>query len=409
MKLKSLLSVLYVSFLSIMAGLPSCVLAQTSSSEPIKIGMTTSLSGLNAAFGLSTRNGIEAYFNKINAEGGIGGHQIELVALDDGYEPARAASNMLQLIDKENVLAVIGNAGTSTAAVTVPIADKKKVLLFGPLSGSDILRKNPPDRYVINFRAGYDIEIPTMIKQLLANGVKPESIAFFTEKDQYGQAEYQAALAVLKNAGIAHPEKLLHVTYERNTLNVEGAVEGVLVQDIYPDVFIITGGYAPVARFIKLIKENLNDTVFLTISFVDPVVLTSALNGQDGNVITTGVVPYLNSDLPAINEYKTDIKKYNKDAELSYASLEGYLIAKLFVMGLKQSIADGKLSREGIIDSFEKMKNIDLGIGSNSRISFSKTNHQALQTLWPSILKDHHPVPFDWKSISKMVKKKELD
>ena len=87
--------------------------------------------------------------------GGVNGRKLRLIALDDGYEPARTAPNMRQLIEKDNVLAIIGNVGTPTAVVAVPLANEEKTLLFAPFAGGPNLRNNPPDRYVINFRAGY--------------------------------------------------------------------------------------------------------------------------------------------------------------------------------------------------------------------------------------------------------------
>ena len=96
---------------------------------------------------------------------------------------------MRQLIEKDNVLAIIGNVGTPTAIVAVPMANEQKTLLFAPFSGGPVLRNDPPDRYVINFRASYAEEIAAMIDALIdIAGLKPEEIAFFTQRDSYGDA-----------------------------------------------------------------------------------------------------------------------------------------------------------------------------------------------------------------------------
>jgi hypothetical protein len=63
---------------------------------------------------------------------------------------SEVASNMRQLIEKDHVLAVIGNVDTPTASVAVPIANEQKTLLFAPFAGGPNLRNEPPDRYVIN-------------------------------------------------------------------------------------------------------------------------------------------------------------------------------------------------------------------------------------------------------------------
>lgn len=362
---------------------------------PIKIGMSSALSGPAAQLGLGMRAGIQAYFNKVNADGGIEGRPLELVALDDGYEPPRAASNMRQLIDRDQVLAVIGNVGTPTAIVTVPVANSQKTLLFAPFTGSGILRKTPPDRYIINFRASYGDEIKSMIEGLLSIGIRPEEMAFFTQNDAYGDSGYQAILKTLKEKGFAHPELLPYGRYTRNTLNVEEGLAHILLGAKKPPrAFIIVGAYAPVAAFIHLAKEEFPNALFLNVSFVGTDSLAKALKDKTDNVIVTEVVPPLTLDLPAIQEYRRDMAQYNPDATPTFTSLEGYLAAKLFVDGVRKAAANHMLTREGLIDTFEQMKDVDIGIGA--KIDFSKTDHQALQTVWPIYMKGSNFIPLDW-------------
>ncbi|MDQ7073121.1 MAG: ABC transporter substrate-binding protein [Gammaproteobacteria bacterium] len=135
--------------------------------ESIKVGMTSALTGSSASLGHSMQAGIKSYFSTINSQGGINGRMLELLVKDDGYEPEHAAANMRALIDDDNVLAVIGNVGTPTAIVTVPIAQQKKTLLFGAFSGGSVLRPEPASRYVINYRASYKQETAEIINGLL--------------------------------------------------------------------------------------------------------------------------------------------------------------------------------------------------------------------------------------------------
>ncbi len=89
---------------------------------PIILGMSTALSGPAQSLGIEMKVGIESYFARINEEGGVYGRRLKFITLDDGYVPEAAIRNMHILIDKEKVLAVLGNVGTPTAAVTIPIA-----------------------------------------------------------------------------------------------------------------------------------------------------------------------------------------------------------------------------------------------------------------------------------------------
>jgi len=167
----------------------------------IKVGMSTALEGPASGLGSNVKLGVEAYFDQVNKNGGIAGRKLKLTALNDGYEPQQAGANMRKLIEEEKVVAVIGNVGTPTAVVTVPIANKSNTLLFGAVTGAGLLRKNPADRYVINYRASYGEETAAMINGLLKSGIKPEEIALFTQNDGYGDAGYNGAIAALKESG----------------------------------------------------------------------------------------------------------------------------------------------------------------------------------------------------------------
>jgi ABC-type branched-subunit amino acid transport system substrate-binding protein len=208
----------------------------------VVVGMSTALSGPAQALGQGVKAGVAARFAELNAAGGIHGRKVRLVALDDGYEPDRCAPNMRKLIDEEKVFAVIGNVGTPTAIVSVPIANEKKTLLFGAFTGAGVLRKSPPDRYIINYRASYAEETAAMIGGILDEmGVAPEEIAFFTQNDGYGDAGYNGAIKALEARGYAQAKDLAHGRYTRNTTNVEDGLIEILEAPVPPRVVIMVG------------------------------------------------------------------------------------------------------------------------------------------------------------------------
>lgn len=206
----------------------------------------------------------------------------------------------------------IGNVGTPTAIVTVPIANEKKILLFGAFTGAGVLRKSPPERYIMNYRASYVEETSAMINGLLKSGIKPEEIAFFTQNDGYGDAGYKGALAALKKTGYAKAESLAHGRYPRNSLNVEEGLSDILDADVEPKAVIMVGAYNPCAKFIELAKEELPDALFLNVSFFGSVPLLKKLGDNSENVIVTQVVPHYNDDLPGLKEYRQRLKYFDQ-------------------------------------------------------------------------------------------------
>ena len=375
---------------------PPAVVAQE-----IKIGMSAPLSGPASALGLGMKSGIESYFKRVNRSGGVKGRKLRLIALDDGYDPSSAVDNMRKLIDKENVIALIGNVGTPTAVVTVPIANEKKTLLFGAFTGAEVLRKSPPDRYVINYRAGYAEETAAMVNAILQNGIRPGEIAFFTQNDSYGNSGYEGAIKELKKQGFVNPESLAHGRFKRNTLNIDDALKTILTAKPKPKAIIMVGTYMPCARFIMRIEKYLPDTIFLNVSFVGSVALAKALGGAGEGVIVTQVTPHFESDLPGVKEYRQDIENYSAALKPSFISLEGYIAAKLFVEGLKKVGAE--LTRENIINGIEKIRNRDIGIGF--KLSYSRKEHQASHNVWPTMIKQGEIVPIEWSAIKSSVSK----
>ncbi len=89
----------------------------------IVLGMSAALSGPSAELGRGIRTGVELLLKRVNESGGVGGRRLRLVALDDSYQADPVSGNMLRLIDRDNVLAVVGTAGATGA---VPIANEHK-------------------------------------------------------------------------------------------------------------------------------------------------------------------------------------------------------------------------------------------------------------------------------------------
>ena len=356
--------------------------------------MSVALSGSAASLGKDMKLGVETMVKHVNNTGGINGKKISLIALDDGYNPVKAGANVRKLIDQDKIIAAIGNVGTPTAIVTVPIFNKKKVLLFGAFTGAGLLRKTPPDRYIINYRASYAQETEAMIKGLLANGISPEEIAFFTQNDGYGDAGYNGAVKALKSTGFNNTDSLAHGRYTRGTTNIEDGLSTILDSKVKPKAVIMVGAYKACAEFIKLAKQELPNVVYLNVSFVGSNALAQAL-GKDGEgVVVTQVVPHFASDIALVAEYRDRLKKYFPDSPLGFVSLEGYIAAKLLVEGLKNAQNN---TTEALIDSIHQISNYDIGM--DSKISFSENQHQASSSIWPTVIKNGKLAPLNWSSL----------
>jgi ABC-type branched-subunit amino acid transport system substrate-binding protein len=159
----------------------------------IRFGISAALSGPTKELGQNMQRGIVAAFNVANANGGVHGRQLRLIAADDGYEPTRTAVTMKQLYERDQVFGVVGNVGTPTAVVGLPYALERKMLFFGAFTGAGLLRNDPPDRYVFNYRASYAEETSAVVHYLVkVKRLKMEQIAVFAQQDPYGDSASRA-------------------------------------------------------------------------------------------------------------------------------------------------------------------------------------------------------------------------
>jgi ABC-type branched-subunit amino acid transport system substrate-binding protein len=358
--------------------------------------MSTVLSGPAAHLGINMRNGVLAALKEINLQGGIQGRSLCLIVLDDGYETERTVSNMHRLIEQENVLAIIGNVGTPTAIAAVPIANRSHVPFFGAFTGAGILRRIPPDKYVVNYRASYAEETATMVQALITHGrLKPNEIAFFTQRDAYGDSGFVGGIAALKKNGLKDETQITHGRYERNSLAVENGLADLLLADPEPKAVIMVGTYAPSAKFIRLARNYGLNSLFLNVSFVGAAPLAQALGDKEDGVIVTQVVPHLESSLPIVQDFHKAFHRFDPSIAPTFGSLEGYISTRIFLQAIKS--VKGEITRESIIDALENLGQFDLGFASPLKIT--KKEHQASHQIWPTIIRKGEVQPFDWKQL----------
>ena len=351
----------------------------------LDFGISAALTGPAKELGRAMKTGIEVAFAATNEKGGVNGRKLHLVAVDDGYEPARTAEAMKQLVEKDHVAGVIGNVGTPTAAVAAPYAVEHKVLFFGPFTGAPLLRKDPPDRYVFNYRASYAEETAAIVRWLVdIRRIKPSEIGVFAQEDAYGDAGFEGVARAVRKHGV-DPSTIVRVGYKRNTSDVGDAVDQISKRKDLKAV-VMVAAYKPAARFIEKMRDRSSDLLFTNVSFVGSTALADELVALGPRyakgAIVTQVVPLPTSHATAVLRYQELLKKYAPTEKPDFVSLEGYLAASLLIDGLKR--AGPNADTEKIIDSLEQIRGLDLGTGAP--VSFGMSEHQASHKVWGTVL-----------------------
>jgi ABC-type branched-subunit amino acid transport system substrate-binding protein len=310
------------------------------------------------------RAGATLHFNAVNAAGGVNGQRIELVTLDDGYEPDRCKSNTDRLI-ADKVFALFGYVGTPTSLAALPLVTEAKMPFFAPFTGAEALR-DPFNRYVFHVRASYFQETALIVNQLVSLGLR--KIAVFHQDDAYGKAGLEGVRRALKAHSL---EPLATGTVVRNSVEVAQAVKDIVPRK--PDAVVQISAYKSCAAFIRAARKAGFGGTFYNVSFVGTQALADELGAQGNGVVVSQVMPFPFSTTSVISrEYLEALRKAGGDSKPNYSSMEGYLAAKVFVEGLKR--AGSNPTRDGIITALESIQNTSFG-GFN--VNFGPRTHVA--------------------------------
>jgi branched-chain amino acid transport system substrate-binding protein len=354
--------------------------------KEIRFGIAAPFSGSARELGRQMKLGIETAFNRINDAGGVDGRMLKLFAADDGYEPSRTGEAMKQLYEKDQVFGIVGNVGTPTAVVAIPYALERKMLFFGAFTGANILRNDPPDRYVFNYRASYAEETDAVVRYLVKiRRIPPKQIAVFAQQDSYGDAGFAGVAKAFRAMGL-NDGAILRLNYARNTVDVEDAVNQLKLAKPPIKAVVMVPTYRAAARFIEKTRDLYPGMIYTNVSFVGSTALAEELKllgpRYTNGVIVTQVVPAVSGYSSAVLEYKNALAKYFPGEAPVYVSLEGYVAANVLIQGIKR--AGPQLDTERLIDTLENMRNLDLGLGTS--LGFGRSEHQASHKIWGTAL-----------------------
>ncbi|MYA07936.1 MAG: ABC transporter substrate-binding protein [Holophagales bacterium] len=341
--------------------------------ERILFGQSAAFSGPAAELGRGMRLGIQAAFKEANDAGGVHGRRLELVTVDDGYEPEAAITNTRRLIEDEGVFALVGGVGTPTSRSAVPVAEEAGVPYIAPFTGAGFLRNEP---HVINLRASYAQETEEMVERLTRDlGI--ERIAVVIQNDSFGRAGLAGVRAAFDRRGM---EAVAIGVYPRNTTAVKTAL--VDIELGRPEAVIIVGAYQPVASLIAWARHTGLDPVFMTLSFVGSNALAEELGPRGAGVYVTQVVPFPSARNSRVaTAYRRALRAHTPGAEPGFVSFEGYLAGRLVIEALER--CGTMVDRDRFIEVLRSAGSIDL---NGFRLVFGDGDNQGSDAVFLTVI-----------------------
>ncbi|MDE0601137.1 MAG: ABC transporter substrate-binding protein [bacterium] len=355
--------------------------------DRILFGQSAAFSGPAQELGTNMRYGIRAAFAEVNEKGGVHGRLLELVTLDDAYEPEAAITNSQALIYDNGVFALIGAVGTPTSRSATPVAKEAGVPYIAPFTGAGFLRDAVELGNVVNLRASYNQETEEMVKRLIEDlGITRISVLF--QDDSFGRAGYNGVLAALDRRDM---ELTAVGSYTRNTTAIKTAMLDIKLNN--PDAVIIVGAYEPAAAMISWSKFINFNPVFINISFVGSNALAQKLGAYGVGVFVTQVVPFPTDDsVPVVAEYLAALDAYAPRAVPGFVSLEGYLAGRLAIAVLERCGPD--VSRDCFTGALQSRETeIDL---NGFALRYGENDNQGSDSVFWTVLRaDGRYYPID--------------
>ena len=253
--------------------------------DTVVFGQSTCFTGPNRKLGLHYRTGIQAAFRERNDQGGVNGRSLELVSLDDAYEPDQAAANAERFVSEDNVLAVIGGVGTPTAKRIVPVLRTAKIPFVGPFTGADFLRDAKQYPNVVNLRAGYFDETRTLVDHIVYDRAKSR-LGIIYQDDAFGRSVLRNYKKVLDEYDIPILEK---TSFSRNTDAVHASLFALAKADL--DAILIVGAYPANSGIINLANSLGHEYIIANLSFVLSHELKKRVNAPSDRILVTEVMP----------------------------------------------------------------------------------------------------------------------
>lgn len=329
----------------------------------IRIGQTAGFTGAVASSVKEATDGAKLYFDAVNARGGINGQKIELISLDDQFDPKLAVENAKKLIG-QGVVALFLNRGTPHTQAIMPLLAEAKIPLVAPSTGAMVLHE-PLNPWVFNVRATYQREAERTIAHL--NLVSVTRIAIVQVDDTFGA---DAVVGLHKGLANAKLEPVAYEKYDRSKPDFGPIMPKIIKAE--PQAVIFIGSGTAVIDGMKALRAAGSRAQMVTLSNNASAGFVKALGDLAHGTVVSQVLPSERSVGTPLVKEAADLAKA-KGIELTPASLEGFASAKVLVEGLRRAGRDP--TRVGLKNALETLNHFNLG---GLELSYSATSHTGL-------------------------------
>jgi branched-chain amino acid transport system substrate-binding protein len=313
------------------------------------VGQSAPLTGGNAKFGIDIRDGAKAYFDALNAKGGVNGGQIELLSIDDKNERKTAGTNTKTLLENKNLVALFGYASATLSLDAMPQAQDKGVAFFAPFSGANPVRVKSPTLFTV--RASYGEEMEKILNFWTSLGFKRVTVLHYD--DEVGKQNLAVVTDYLKKINL-EPKAF---SLKRNATVGRAEVDALIAQQ--PEVLlntVLSGALASVEKELAGMGRMLPTS---SISFIGADQFVKAVGEAGAGVSISQVVPSPTSPIPVVRECAKAMEAAGSKVPMNTTHLEACMGAKILAEGIRR--AKKPVSAKSVLDALNNLGTYDLG------------------------------------------------
>jgi ABC-type branched-subunit amino acid transport system substrate-binding protein len=329
-------------------------------SKTIRVGDLNALSGPAAALGKPVVAGHQAYFDALNARGGIDGWKIDLAVEDTGYQPQQHVQAFNQL---RSDIAILNSFGSPTTKAIQPQFQREKLVTV-PASFDSIWGTDPT---VAPVGTPYSIDVANALDYVTEGGAKKLSVGIIYQNDEYGADGLRGFDAAKEALGFTDAGRQSYkpgdTDFTAQVQKLKAAGAEVVVLTALPTA---TGPIVGTAATLGFTPQ----WVLQGPSYVEQLITedgtpkgkpTPVAAALKGAIVTSFSAPWGDEQAPGMEQLLTDQKQYAPDQGPSIYFALAYSQGMVVEQILRKAIESGDLSREGILAAKENLGEVDLG------------------------------------------------
>jgi len=336
------------------------------------IGAVFDITGNSSSLGIPERDSVQMLVDDTNAKGGINGHRIKLVMLDNKSTESESALAIKRLIEQDKVLAIIGASSSGPSMAMVPIAQEQKVPLVSAAASIKIIEPAADRKWVFKTAQNDALVASRVVKYLKSKNFN--NVAFMLVNSTFGES----GLAEFKK--VADQEKINIVStqkFEASDTNMTAQL--TKIKDSKPDAIIVWATPPSASNVAKGFKQlGLTIPQIQSHGIGNKTFIDQAGDSSNGVVFPIGKL-LVAEGLPESDSQKSVLTQYAKDYEAKYGPRStfgghGYDAMNMVIAALKK--AGDNPSRELVRDQLEQLKDFK---GISGVFNMSASDHNGLK------------------------------